>query len=127
MTVHDVILGALDVPFLDPNFGEDGTYTAPNGAAVTVRFETIPQDDAVVFFEVAARHSGWQAKVRASEVALPVDGALVQFDGQSFLVRSHTADDLGAIWTLDLDPFAVPVLVIDDVGRLPWFGVGLNA
>ena len=125
MAVSDVIQGAADARFLDPNIGDDGTYTAPNGAAVAVRVEPVPADDAALFFEVGARHAGWQVRVRVSDVPAPVAGALVQFDGQSFLVRDYESDTHDTVWTLDLDPWVNPVAVTDDVS-VPWvFSVGL--
>lgn len=102
MTVFDTMVDTL---YSDPNFGVSATYTPKAGAAVAVTIVRDPQKIEQIYspFENKALTTAYLFDVRASEIAQPLKGDVIEVDGDRFVVMSAEADSEKLVWRLNVD------------------------
>ena len=87
-------------------FGVDGTYAPPGGAAEAVRFRLVRDGEEPVAFSERGP-LGRKAEVRVLiDDLTPVAGGVFAVSGQSFTVsgRPRKADRWGLVWICAVDP-----------------------
>lgn len=100
----EIAARAVDTGF--GTFGVPGSYTPSGGSAVDVTVVLKTPEGNLSGFDTGAWRPGRVADVRASEVAAPAEGDVLEVGGESFIVRGARADAERLVWTLDLDPQA---------------------
>lgn len=94
-------------PMLDVNynvFGIDAWYTPPDGARVPIRaIDHVASSVQASFVGGGQQLRSRRINVRHSELAVPVQQALVELPDGNFRVKNHEpADDSPDEWTLTL-------------------------
>ena len=99
-----VFAEALDDLFADPYLARDAAWRA-GGAddGIAVRILLRRPDEAAALFDVHASLPKLAAEVRASEVAAPAEGDLIEVDGASYRVRGAERDSERLLWRLALE------------------------
>ncbi len=94
---------ALDAIFYDSNMAKDGVYTPPLGSPVAVRtiLKRLDKDSAV--FSAEAQLSELLADIRQSELAQPVEGATLEIESVTYIVRTFKLDREQLVWRLGLN------------------------
>ncbi len=100
----EIAARAVDTGF--GTFGAPGSYTPSGGPAADVTVILKTPEGNLSGFDTGAWRPGRVADVRASEVAAPAEGDVLEVGGESFIVRGARADAERLVWTLDLDPQA---------------------
>lgn len=98
----EIAARAVDAGF--GTFGQAATYTPSGGSAVNVTVIMKTPEGNLAGFHTGAWRPGRVADVRASEVAAPAEGDVLEVGGETFIVRGARADPERLVWTLDLDP-----------------------
>ena len=99
-----VFAQALDDLFADPHLARDALWRAGGvGDGVPVRLILRRPDQDAALFDVGASLPQLAAEVRASEVAAPAEGDLVEVDGASYRVRGAERDSERLLWRLALE------------------------
>ena len=105
MAITDDIQDAIDAAFVA--FGEPATYTPDGGSPSSVTVIPNRADNDEVAFGETRRHAvSAQFDVRVSEVATPVAGDTLLFDGTTYVVQGEPVrkDSRRLIWTLNTRP-----------------------
>ncbi len=100
----DAFAAAIDTLFAGP-LAVDASYAAGGDAARTVRLILRQPDLVTDFGQARLARESVTADARASEVARPRPGDVVQIAGANYVVQGEPLRDaLRLIWTLDLRP-----------------------
>ncbi len=99
---------ALDDIFDDENVGESALYfTAGQGEGQPVRVIAVQPDAVSEFNDTRLAKATSRFELRASEIASPRAGDIIEFKGQRFVVQgAPQADADRLVWTLDAYPEA---------------------
>jgi hypothetical protein len=99
-----VFAEALEDLFADPNLARDALWRAGGGGdGLPVRLALRRPDQTSALFGVHASLPKLAAEIRASEVAAPAEGDLVEVDGVSYRVRGADRDSERLLWRLSLE------------------------
>lgn len=96
----------VDTLFSDPNLSAAATYYPKAGAEIALRIVPDREDSEQVYspFEAKSVQPAYLIDIRSSDVATPQAGdAIVDEDGQRFVVRSFEARTRKAVWRLNVD------------------------
>ncbi|MCP4541397.1 MAG: hypothetical protein GY832_30070 [Chloroflexi bacterium] len=87
-------------------FGVECLYTPKGGAEVKVRVIARQPDEVVGFGETRINTPTTLFEVRASEVAMPRSGDLLNISGVEYIVQGEPQrrDTRRLVWTLDVRP-----------------------
>ena len=101
----NALAAAIDALFADPNVGREAIYVAQGDAPKPVRVIS-RRPDAVTDFGDARLWSETQIfDIRASEIAAPQSGDLIEIGDEAFVVQGEPVRDRERlIWTVDARP-----------------------
>ncbi len=104
MTFATLASEVIEVTFAE--FGVDAIFTPSDGSSVNVRVIAKQPDEIVGFGDTRVHTETALFEVRASEVAQPSPGDLLNVDGADYVIQGEPErrDPHRLVWTLDTRP-----------------------
>jgi hypothetical protein len=96
---------AIEMLFADPNIGVEAIYTSNGGTPFLVRAVVRRPDELTNLGNARLWSETTRVDLRATEVANPRPGDLIEIDGDAFVIQGEPVRDRERlVWTVDLHP-----------------------
>lgn len=101
MAISDLLALSEDTAFAQ--LGEEATYTPTGGSATSIKVMPIRPDEIIGVAETRVHTATAVFEVRVSEVANPLEGEPIVFDGTNYTIKGKPTreDPRRRIWTIE--------------------------